>query len=70
MPQKLSEYRLALSIKEAAHVAGFGRSTLYQALASGQLKAVKLGRRTLIPADELRRFLNALPPARPVNHAA
>lgn len=62
--------KLAYSIVEAARVAGIGRSTLYEALAAGELKAVKLGRRTLIPADELRRFLAALPPARPATDAA
>jgi len=56
--------KLAYGVIEAAHVAGVGRSTLYEALGSGQLKAVKLGRRTLITADELRRFINSLPPAR------
>lgn len=60
-----SHGKMALSIIEAAHIAGIGRSTLYEAMAAGELKAVKLGRRTLIPADELRRFIDALPAARP-----
>jgi excisionase family DNA binding protein len=60
--------KLAYGVVEAARVAGIGRSTIYEMLASGDLTAVKLGRRTLIPADELRRFIAALPPARqPIN---
>jgi excisionase family DNA binding protein len=70
MKPKVPENKLALSVKEAAHVASFGRSTLYEALASGELKAVKLGRRTLVLVNELRRFLEALPPAPPVDDAA
>jgi excisionase family DNA binding protein len=60
----LTSDKLAYGVADAARVAGFGRSTLYEALASGSLRAVKLGRRTLIPVDELRRFLGTLPPAR------
>jgi len=60
-----SPERLAYGVAEAARVAGIGRSTLYVALAAGELKARKCGRRTLIPADELRRYLTALPDARP-----
>jgi excisionase family DNA binding protein len=66
-PSADETHKLAYGVIEATRVAGIGRSTLYQAMASGELKAVKLGRRTLIPADELRRFLSELPPARPLN---
>jgi excisionase family DNA binding protein len=65
LPEKVS-----YSIAEAVRAAGIGRSTLYEAMATGRLKAVKLGSRTLIPAVELRRFIDALPPARPVTGAA
>jgi excisionase family DNA binding protein len=58
-------HKLAYGVIEAAHIAGFGRSTLYAAMASGRIRGVKLGRRTLVPADELRRFIEGLPPARP-----
>lgn len=62
--------RLAFGVTEAAQVAGIGRSTLYAAMADGQLRAVKLGKRTLIPAEELRRFLGALPAAKASQDAA
>jgi excisionase family DNA binding protein len=68
-PILLPSDKLAFSIAAAARAADFGRSTLYEALAAGQLKAVKLGRRTLILRAELQRFLDALPPARQATNA-
>jgi len=43
----------------------FGRTKAYQEIAAGRLRAVKLGTRTLILADELRRYLASLPAATP-----
>jgi excisionase family DNA binding protein len=54
-------YPDALSISDACETAGVGRSTIYAAIAEGQLKARKLGRRTLILRDDLTQFLIALP---------
>jgi len=39
---------------------GISRSTLYELITVGDLKAVKVGRRTLIPHDELERYLAKL----------
>jgi excisionase family DNA binding protein len=36
---------------------GVSRSSLFELLRTGQLPAVKLGRRTLIRTSELRRFI-------------
>ena len=52
---------LGLTVPEAAKVAGVGRSTVYEELASGRLKARKLGRRTIILEADLRDWLAALP---------
>jgi excisionase family DNA binding protein len=52
-----------LSVAEACAIAGIGRSKLYEAIASGRLTARKLGKRTLILRDDLRKFLQALPKA-------
>jgi excisionase family DNA binding protein len=56
---------LAYSISEACAVARAGRTALYQAIRTGALRAVKRGRRTLILADDLRRYLEALPAVEP-----
>jgi excisionase family DNA binding protein len=56
--------RLSLSIAETCAAGGFGRTTAYEAIADGRLKARKLGRRTLVLADDLRDFLRTLPTAR------
>ena len=50
-----------LSVVEACAVAGIGRSKLYEAIATGSLKARKWGKRTLILRDDLRQFLASLP---------
>lgn len=46
--------KLAYSIKEACQVSSLGRSTLYTHIATGRLRVVRVGGRTLIPADALR----------------
>ena len=54
--------RLAYSIEEATEAANTGKTALYEALNSGELSARKRGRRTLILAADLRRWLEKLPP--------
>ena len=53
-----------LSVPEASHVSGIGRTKLYEAIGAGQLEARKYGKRTLILRDDLRRFLTSLPAVR------
>lgn len=48
---------LAVSPNEAARLCGIGRTTLYAALSSGDLKSVKIGTRRLIMIDALRDWL-------------
>jgi excisionase family DNA binding protein len=52
---------LALTIADAVKASGCSRSSIYEALKRGELKARKAGRRTLIPTSELQRYLNELP---------
>lgn len=63
VPPSLPPEKLTYSIKEASKALGIGTTTLYKHLAKGELSAVKLGSRTLIPADALRRWIEALPGA-------
>ena len=52
---------LAYSVAEACEVGQTGRTALYDAIRTGKLRAVKRGRRTLILAQDLRRWLESLP---------
>jgi excisionase family DNA binding protein len=56
---------IALTIPDARRESGVGRSKIYEAIAAGELPARKLGRRTLILADDLRAWLEHLPKVTP-----
>lgn len=53
--------RLAYTPREACDALRIGRTKLYELFASGDLKAVALGGKTLIPRDELENFMASLP---------
>jgi excisionase family DNA binding protein len=59
-----SPTRIALTIGQAVTASSVSRTTLYRALQAGELEAKKRGKRTLIMADELRRWLENLPSLR------
>jgi excisionase family DNA binding protein len=50
--------KLAYSINETALVLSLGRTSIYAMIAEGSLEAFKLGRRTLIKADSIRRLVD------------
>ena len=56
--------KLLFSVKEFCQMVGIGRTTFYQELKNGRVKAKKLGRSTLIPKSELERFIKELPDVR------
>ena len=62
MPQNITETgRRAHSIAETCALTGLGRDTVYSAIRDGHLVARKLGRRTLITDDDLRRLSTKAP---------
>jgi excisionase family DNA binding protein len=50
---------LAYSIKEACSLSSLGRTSIYAAIARGDLKTKKIGRRTLIAAVDLKAWLDS-----------
>lgn len=45
--------KLAYSISEACEASSLRRSSVYNHIAAGRLRAVRIGGRTVIPADSL-----------------
>ena len=56
--------KAAYSIKEAMSEIGIGRTKLYEEIAAGRLTPRKIGTKTIILAEDLTRYLNALPKQR------
>ena len=48
---------IAVSPDEAARLAGIGRTSLYAALAKGDLKSIKIGSRRLIKIEAIHEWL-------------
>jgi excisionase family DNA binding protein len=59
----------AYSLAEARALAGVGRTTLYKVIRAGELRAIKIGGRTVILADDLLRWLNRMPAIVPTRTA-
>jgi excisionase family DNA binding protein len=49
--------KIAYSINEACRASSLGRTTLYSHISAGRLKAIRIGGRTVIPADSLRALI-------------
>jgi excisionase family DNA binding protein len=53
--------KLLFTIQETSKALGISRARLYELLAAGDVKACKLGHRTMIRAEDLKRFADSLP---------
>jgi len=60
-PKTYSEPQAAFTIDEVRHVLGIGRNGVYKAINEHRLRAVKLGKRTLVLRTDLDAFLKSLP---------
>jgi excisionase family DNA binding protein len=57
MSMQLEPMKIAYRIDEAVKASGLGRTFLYERMATGELKSVKLGGRRLILHADLMAFL-------------
>lgn len=57
--------KLSYTVSEMVAATGLGRSRLYEEIRAGRLRIVKAGRRTLILAIDLEKWLDSLPKGAP-----
>ena len=50
---------LAVSINDTVKALGVGRTSVYEMIKDGRLEAFKLGRRTLVRVESIRRLVDA-----------
>jgi excisionase family DNA binding protein len=53
MSRPTNEPPRLLSIEQAAHILGIGRSTAYELVRLGQLRSLKIGSRRLVPREAI-----------------
>lgn len=61
---------VAHTIKSACETYNIGRTSLYELLKAGTLRARKFGTKTLIDDASLREWYDGLPPSRPHRYQA
>jgi len=54
------QHRAAANVGRTLNALAIGRSKFYEMVRDGEIRIVKVGRRTLIHVDELRRVADAL----------
>jgi excisionase family DNA binding protein len=55
--------RALYSVQETQTLINVSHATIYRLFASGRLAALKVGARTMVPAESIARFLDELPKA-------
>lgn len=53
--------RLSINVQDAADLLGIGRATAYDAVRRGEIPALRVGRRLLVPTGTLLRLLGREP---------
>jgi hypothetical protein len=57
MSENHSVEPIAVPVTTARHMIGVGNTLLYELLASGDLKSIRIGRRRLILVESIRRLI-------------
>jgi excisionase family DNA binding protein len=52
---------IAVSLDEAARLLSVGETAIFEAISTGRLRTKKLGARTLVLTEDLRKFARELP---------
>ena len=50
--------QLAYRVPDAIRISGLGRTKLYELAAAGRLRLIRVGSRTLIPAEDLKALVS------------
>ena len=53
------------TVEEAAKILGIGRSAAYQAVGTGEIPAIRIGKRWLVPVQALEQLLSTAKPSTP-----
>ena len=53
--------KLTLNINEVAAALGISRNAAYQACKKGEIPAIRIGKRLLVPKNQLERMLDGVP---------
>ena len=57
---------LTRTVPEAATLLGIGRNAAYEAVRNGEIPAIRIGKRWLVPVAALERLLQAQDPQSPI----
>lgn len=57
----MSDLTISVDIPDACRISGLSRSFIYEAMARGEIRSVKAGRRRLVLVESLRTYLEGLP---------
>ncbi|TSE03753.1 helix-turn-helix domain-containing protein [Mesorhizobium intechi] len=58
MTNDTNEMRRTVTVEEAAKALGIGRNAAYEGVRHGQIPAIKIGKRLLVPRAALERMLD------------
>lgn len=60
-PNQVAVDRMLLTVEEAATAIGVGRSLMFELIAAGEIKTVRIGRLRRVRPDALREYVATLP---------